>query len=321
MHPISPLTYKVVAYQSVPGYNMDECVDWAVEMIELGHNTEHLLMLAGLTKPVNYFETKTYLEAAIGELGLKLKAEDDGIISYSSYYITQIANGVNIRENLKTVSNYVINADYHTSVYDFFSLHWAWDDLEWNDEQQSYWPGATSDNIEHMVIDQAKQWLVSNEAIYSQFTDDDTGEVEATPQLAVEDVSMIDAIKNKLQHYAELVIDLQDENKLIIETNQKDGFAVGLVTLGHEYRLYFDDYYMHYDTGDEDEILQLIVYALTGMLRLEVHSKNGHDYKWVLQQKDADDQWQNKGTTAIFNLRFWIKPEIRYLQNSCVFKR
>jgi hypothetical protein len=123
-----------------------------------------------------------------------------------------------------------------------------------------------------------------------------------------------------LQHYPELVIELQEENKLIIETNQEDGFAVGLVTLDHEYKLYFDDYYMHYDTGDEDEILQLIVYALTGMLRLEVHSKNGHDYKWVLQQKGADDQWQNKGTTAIFSLRFWIKLEIRYLQNSCVFK-
>jgi len=55
MVPISPLTYKVVAYQSVSDYDMDECVDWAIEMIELGYDTENLIILAGLTKPVNYF--------------------------------------------------------------------------------------------------------------------------------------------------------------------------------------------------------------------------------------------------------------------------
>jgi hypothetical protein len=57
MRPISPLTYKVLAYQAVPRFDMGICVDWALKMITLGFDTEHLLILAGLDKPVNYFET------------------------------------------------------------------------------------------------------------------------------------------------------------------------------------------------------------------------------------------------------------------------
>ena len=169
---ISPLTYKVVAYQSVPDYDMDECVDWAIEMIELGYDTENLIILAGLTKRVNYFETGKFLQATISELGLKLKPADDGIVSYSSYYIMQIANGVNVRQNLKILSNYVMDVGYHSSVYDFLNLHWAWDAMEWNDGQQWYWPDATLDNIESLIKDLAKQWLISNKRIYSQFIDD-----------------------------------------------------------------------------------------------------------------------------------------------------
>jgi hypothetical protein len=169
MLPISPLTYKVVAYQSAPDYDMDECVDWAVEMIELGYDTEHLLILAGLTKRVNFFETEKYLQTAMNELGLKLKTDDDGVISYSSFYIMQIAKGINTKENLKTLADYVVDVDYSRSAYDFYSLHWAWSDMEWNDGQQWYWPDATPDNIEVIVTDRAKQWLISNMAIYSQF--------------------------------------------------------------------------------------------------------------------------------------------------------
>lgn len=172
MPPMSPLTYKVVAYQSMPDYDMDECVDWAVEMIELGYDTEHLLILAGLTKRVNFFETEKYLQAAMNELSLKPKTGEDGVISYSSYYIMQIAKGINVRENLKTLADCIVDVGYNRSVYDFFTLHWAWDDMDWYDGMQWYWPEATSDNIENIVTDQAKQWLISNAAIYSQFMGD-----------------------------------------------------------------------------------------------------------------------------------------------------
>jgi len=86
----------------------------------------------------------------------------------------QIANGVNVRQNLKILSNYETDVGYHSSVYDFLNLHWAWDAMEWNDGQQWYWPEATPDTIEILVKDLAQQWLVSYKEIYSQFIDDNT---------------------------------------------------------------------------------------------------------------------------------------------------
>ena len=111
MRPISPLTYKVLAYQAVPRFDMGICVDWALKMITLGFDTEHLLILAGLDKPVNYFETVRYLEATIKELGLRTVTEDDGIAIYCSYYITQIANGIDVKENLALSCDYMLSIE------------------------------------------------------------------------------------------------------------------------------------------------------------------------------------------------------------------
>jgi hypothetical protein len=168
MSSTSPLTYKVVAYQAVNNFNMDEAVDWAAEMIEVGFDTESLLILAGLVKPVNYFETVNFLDGAINELGLRLRTGDDGIISYCSYYVKQIAQGIDIRLGLQIICQYVIDFDYHSSIYDFCNLSWAWDDMDWNDGMQWYWDGATADNIEQIAIDTAKQWLNDNIASYEQ---------------------------------------------------------------------------------------------------------------------------------------------------------
>lgn len=163
MKTISPLTCKVVAYQVLPAFNKDEVVDWAYEMIALGWETEHLLIMAGLTKPVNYFETVVYLETAMGELNLLLKTGDEGIISYSSYHVKQLEQGIKIKENLNALSDFVISVDYHSAIYDFYSLYWAWSDLQY-DEMQWYWEGATKDNIEQIVVNTAKGWLIANES-------------------------------------------------------------------------------------------------------------------------------------------------------------
>lgn len=45
---ISELTYKVVAKSDLTTLNGDDCVDWAIEMLQLGHETPSLLILAGL---------------------------------------------------------------------------------------------------------------------------------------------------------------------------------------------------------------------------------------------------------------------------------
>ncbi len=147
---------------------MDKCVDWALEMLYLGHETPSLLIIAGLSKPTNYFETVDYLKAALDELHLKTKTGNEGVLSYSSYFIEQIAKGINVKHNLASVYSYCQSRDYEKNIYDFYLLHWAWDDLDYGNEVQSYWPDAVKENIESIVISTADKWVKENQNYYAQ---------------------------------------------------------------------------------------------------------------------------------------------------------
>lgn len=47
----------------------------------------------------------------------------------------------------------------------FSSLYWAWWDLIYYSNQSYYWDGADLDNIEDIVVTQARLWLKENEDV------------------------------------------------------------------------------------------------------------------------------------------------------------
>jgi hypothetical protein len=165
---ISELTYKVVACSELTTLNGDDCVDWAIEMLQLGHDTPSLLILAGLTKPTNQFEVRDYLKRALIELELEEKTGDDATLSYSSYYITRISKGKDVKRNLGMVYEFCKARDYEKLIFDFYLLYWAWADLDYGNEYQAYWPDADKSNIEQIVIETAKKWIAENEKHYAQ---------------------------------------------------------------------------------------------------------------------------------------------------------
>ncbi len=166
---ISDLTYKVVALSEVIQLDPNECVDWAIEMLELGYETPNLLILAGCDKTIAYVEIKPYLESAANELGLKLKIGDDGVISYSYYFIKEISLGKKVRPNLAELYKFCQQRDYEGIVYDFYLLYWAWDQIDYDDTNQNhYWEGTNKENIEKTVVRVANDWLNENKEHYIQ---------------------------------------------------------------------------------------------------------------------------------------------------------
>lgn len=165
---ISDLTYKVVAFSEIANFNTDECVEWAQEMISLGHDTPLLLILAGLNKPTNYFEVVDYLPNIFSSLNLKQKVGDEATLSYCSYYIQKISNSDNIRANLTLIYKFCQTKDYEKLVYDFYLLYWAWDDIDYGNEYTAYWETATKENIGEIVIDVAYKWITDNKEHYTQ---------------------------------------------------------------------------------------------------------------------------------------------------------
>lgn len=165
---ISNLTYKMVAYSDLKSVNGDECIDWAIEMLQLGHETPSLLILAGLSKPTNEFEVRDYLKSALRELNLDEKTGDAATLSYCGYYIAKIAAGHEVKQSLGIIYEVCLAKNYEKALFDFSLLHWAWGDLDYGNDHQHYWPNAYKNNIEQIAIQTAKEWISQNEKFYTQ---------------------------------------------------------------------------------------------------------------------------------------------------------
>ncbi len=119
MKKTSQLTPKILAFSEVPDYDINEIIWWALDMLSLGYETPSLLILAGLSIINNYFEKVKYFEKTCYELGYKLKTDEAGIISYSNFFIKQIAQENQVKENISKLYSFCQIKDYAESIYDF----------------------------------------------------------------------------------------------------------------------------------------------------------------------------------------------------------
>ena len=165
MKETSALTAKVLAYKEVPDFDMNEVIDWALDMLNLGYDTPNLLITSSLSEIDNYFEKAHYFEKACQELGFAPLVGETGIISYSSFFIKKIALDEQVRTNLAEVYAFCQTKDYADSIYDFYLLYWAWDDFDYGDRYSNYWLAATPETVEHLVVEVAKNWLAKNIAV------------------------------------------------------------------------------------------------------------------------------------------------------------
>ena len=129
---------------------------------------------------------------------------------------------------------------------------------------------------------------------------------------------IIPFIVDKLKKYPDIKFEIKKDSDLHIYPRNDTGFAVIVWTHERENTLYFgDSYHWHYDNTDAEqtELLDQIVFGLTGIARIKVWTKNQKAYKWTLELQDQDGNWLDNGTTGTINLNFWTQPEFHYLQN------
>ena len=158
----SDLTSKMLAYRYLKDFDIDQSIDWAVEMLSLGYETPSLLILAGISKPANFFETEKYLLSSFNELVIVLPEEHEAIAGYCRTFIEKMAKSINVKSNLKALYKTGLAFDYEKPIFDFYLLYWAWGDLDYGETYQDYVPEATKDNIEKIVANKAIVWLQSN---------------------------------------------------------------------------------------------------------------------------------------------------------------
>lgn len=158
----SDLTSKMVAYQHLKNFNIDQAVDWALEMLLRGYESPSLLILAGISKPTNFFEAEKYLLNSLNELGIALPEKQDAIIGYCRTFIEKIAKSADVKTNLEALYSTGLAFDYEKPIFEFYLFYWAWSDLDYGESYQNYVPEATNDNIEELVTKKAIEWMKNN---------------------------------------------------------------------------------------------------------------------------------------------------------------
>lgn len=155
-------TSKILAYREILNFNMNDAIDWAADMLSLGYESPSLLMLAGISKPANFYETESYLISTLKELSIEIPNKEIAIRNYCKYIIFKIANSEDVKENLYQLYTIARTLSDDKKISDFYLLYWAWDDFDFGNIFSHYWDGATKENIEEITVNTANKWLEHN---------------------------------------------------------------------------------------------------------------------------------------------------------------
>lgn len=149
--------YAILAYKEFEDtFNYDHAVDWAIDMLQYGYESEHLLMLSGIVKPTDRFECMYYLEAAIEELGLKAASGEVAVIAYVWTSLVEIVNCKDVHLNLDIIFRV---ANYDNILYDFSLLYWAWSELREMGAQYYINLDIKIEDMEGLTITTAKEFV------------------------------------------------------------------------------------------------------------------------------------------------------------------
>ena len=144
-------TSRILAFKTL-NRNIDSSfVDWAVEMLEAGYETEHLVILAGESKPFNQFHMHDLVDKVLSELEISYSDREKIIKQYACYLIGCYRNGeVKISDVLKELKEIYIELNFAPYLKEFYLLHFATEDLKAG-EEQLYWEGATRENLKSII--------------------------------------------------------------------------------------------------------------------------------------------------------------------------
>ncbi len=157
MHKVKS-TYNVLASKVRQRDSAEEWIDWALEMMEAGFESEHLVILAGLSPHLNRFEFDDIVNKALKELSLDTMTNDEMIYGYVYYLIDQVLTyKTSTKVALGIIRDLCRDRDYDKELFDFYLLAYAKEDLD-EAGVQFYWQGTDNNNIDAIINDKFQDW-------------------------------------------------------------------------------------------------------------------------------------------------------------------
>lgn len=164
MKPIKS-TAEILAYK-VLNRNVDEkWVQWAVDMLMAGFETDNLIILAGEFAPFNQFELTELTNKVFNELHLDFTDRDKTIEKFVYYLVDESLNERILPfKVLSIIYKICLELDYIEYLYDFYLLYCAKEDLEYQ-EYQYYWDDADRNTIDSIIMEYFKKWKLDFEIL------------------------------------------------------------------------------------------------------------------------------------------------------------
>ena len=146
-------TSEILAFKILNRNVNNVWINWAIEMLMAGFDSENLLYLAGENEQTNQFELQKIADRVLNELKLDYSDRERVIENYICYLLDEaILKKRSYESVLKNLKDLCIELDYESSLYDFYSLYFAQDDLKYSTHQW-YWENANRENINQIIKD------------------------------------------------------------------------------------------------------------------------------------------------------------------------
>jgi hypothetical protein len=158
-------TYEIIAWKHLNESVDEKWSNWAIDMMMVGFETEHLVELAGIEKPYNQFELKELTDKVFDELNLDYTYQDKVVTDYVTYLGKEVLKQKRpLLKTLREIKDLCVALDLDSRIYDFYSLYFAKEDLN-HDTVQCYWNGADRSNIDEICINYLKKWIDENSIV------------------------------------------------------------------------------------------------------------------------------------------------------------
>jgi len=156
------LTELIQCHLAIDLFDYDLVIDWALNLMANGIESENILNLSSFSKPTDQFEIRPYVTASLGDLHL---TEYSGLIAKlrkARYHLIEIIDDHSVRKQLKQLADLCVETEYNHGLLTFYELYHGWNDLDeigvnfYNEE-------ATKSNIDRIVKKEALDWLIQFE--------------------------------------------------------------------------------------------------------------------------------------------------------------
>ena len=152
----------LLAFPEISTDDFEIYIECGISLLENGCSLDSVCLLAGYSKPYNFFELRKIISDMKEELSFPDLEGSQAVAAYSYRSVEKLASEDNHTDTLNRLSDLCVKNNYAPVIYDFYLLHFALSDLLCYGEPQQYWKGLTPENSAEVIKNAAQNWLKEN---------------------------------------------------------------------------------------------------------------------------------------------------------------